>query len=322
MKPEIRHLVPKCGLLLVDGEHAAYRSYYVFPNMSYNGKPTGLIFGFLNLFRTALRRYNPFITVICWGGKRKDLFRRELSPAYKASRDSEEPPVGLYEQIDGLKEIIKHLGFLQIRGERLEADDVIAILSMQASFKGSASNPWEVYILSGDKDLLQLVSSNVKVIAPTGKEEDEIYTIKRIKEEYGLSDPTLLADVAALAGDRGDGVEGIRGIGGKTALKLIQDYGSIFKWVGEHELSIYHPDCLSPRVAKLSGEICDKVFPSWDLVKLPPPWLKEKMWHEERSILDQFKFATSRERSSVDLEAAIRMFSDWGFNKIKATDFG
>jgi DNA polymerase-1 len=198
-------------LYLIDGSSFLYRFFYAIKNLSNNGYPTSVIFGFSRLL---LSLKDASYILICFDSKEK-TFRKESFADYKKQR----PPMpdDLSIQIEPTKEIIKAFGvnYLEIAG--FEADDIIATLATK--FK----NDFDIVIITQDKDLFQLVDDNTFIYDPV---KNITYDYKKTIEKFDI-EPSQISDFLALAGDSSDGIPGISGIGTKTAVKLLQTYKSI-----------------------------------------------------------------------------------------------
>ncbi|MBB2481559.1 5'-3' exonuclease [Bacillus sp. APMAM] len=210
-------------LLLVDGMALLFRAFYATSvtgqyMINSKGMPTNAVQGFMRHLLTALEEMNPTHAVVCWDMGSK-TFRNEKFEGYKANRDA--PPVELIPQFDLVKEVVTAFDIPNIGVVGFEADDCIGTLAK------SMQNDLQVSILTGDKDLLQLVDHQIHVnIIQKGFGNYKTYSNDIFYEEYGIS-PSQFIDVKALMGDTSDGYPGVKGIGEKTALKLIQQYGSI-----------------------------------------------------------------------------------------------
>ncbi len=198
-------------IYLVDGSSFLYRFYYAIKNLSHNGFPTSVIFGFSRLLLSL--KDEKFI-LICFDSKEK-TFRKALFDDYKKQRPK--MPEELSVQINPTKEIINAFGinYLEIPG--FEADDIIATLTIK--FK----KDYEIVIVTQDKDLFQLVEDNVYIFDPV---KNATYDYKKTVEKFGVL-PNQISDLLALIGDASDGIPGINGIGPKTAAKLLHDYTNI-----------------------------------------------------------------------------------------------
>ncbi|WP_420843743.1 5'-3' exonuclease [Listeria costaricensis] len=229
----------KENLLIVDGMALLFRSFYatsVTKQFMYNadGMPTNAVQGMLRHLLAAIRQAEPTHTLIAWDMGAK-TFRNELFDGYKANRTA--PPEEMIPQFDLAKEVTARFGFQNIGVPGYEADDCIGTISKHAA------DFLPTTVLSGDKDLLQLISGTNHVwIMQKGYGNYKRYDEAVFFAEMGIT-PLQFIDVKALMGDTSDGYPGVRGIGEKTALKLIQDYGSI-------EGVLAHLELLKPGVQK------------------------------------------------------------------------
>jgi 5'-3' exonuclease len=212
-------------LLLLDASAYIFRAYYSMPPIHRpDGMPTGAVMGFCKMLNSLLLNRmlegeQPRL-VLCFDAKGK-TFRHDIYDKYKANRPA--APMDLVPQFDLVRQAAKAYGICQIEAIRFEADDVIATLACKAIEEGVDAN-----IMSGDKDLMQLVtelnvSPSIQIIDPMKKERT---TYQQVIEKWQVP-PKKLGDLLALAGDTADNVPGVRGIGPKTAAKLINDFGSL-----------------------------------------------------------------------------------------------
>lgn len=210
-------------VLLVDGIALLFRHFYatsLHNQFMYNSKgiPTNGIQGFVRHIFTAINEINPSHVAVCWD-MGQSTFRNDMYTDYKQNRPA--PPEELIPQFDYVKEISDQFGFINVGMTNYEADDVIGTLAKTFSDNN------EVHIITGDKDLLQCINNNVEVwLIKKGFNIYNRYTLARFNEEYQLN-PQQLIDIKAFMGDSADGYPGVKGIGEKTALKLIQTYGSV-----------------------------------------------------------------------------------------------
>jgi DNA polymerase-1 len=208
-------------LYLVDGHALAFRSYYAFirqPLVNSKGEETSAVFGFLNTMLNLIAGKNPDYVAVVFDTP-APTFRHERFADYKANRT--EMPESLAEQLPVIYELLRTMEIAQFSLEGFEADDLIATIARK--FEGEV----DVKVVSGDKDLLQLVSDRVHVIRP-GKAnvlENEIDT-GGMMDSLGLTASQII-DYLALVGDTSDNVPGVRGVGQKTALKLLNEHGSL-----------------------------------------------------------------------------------------------
>ncbi|UXV33924.1 5'-3' exonuclease [Staphylococcus sp. IVB6181] len=210
-------------VLLVDGMALLFRHFHAtsihhqFMRDS-NGVPTNGVQGFVRHIFSAIDTINPSHIAVCWD-MGQHTFRNEMFTEYKKHRPA--PPDELIPQFDLVKDVSNALGFLNIGAKNYEADDVIGTLSHELSHDN------EIYIVTGDKDILQCINANVEVwLTKKGFNIYNRYDLKRYQEEYQL-DPLQLIDIKAFMGDSADGYPGVKGIGEKTAHKLILKYQSV-----------------------------------------------------------------------------------------------
>jgi DNA polymerase-1 len=207
-------------LLLIDAMNLVFRAYFAFVNRplrTTEGFNTGAIFGFVKMVRKALEDVKPTHVAVAFEGG--PTFRNELYPEYKANRAA--APDELKAQVEPVKEIARAMGIPVLEVPGAEADDVIATLSRRA---GGFD---EVVILSGDKDLMQLVGDRVHILAPkSGVSDVEELGSEQVREKMDVA-PGQIRDLLALAGDSSDNVPGVPGVGNKTAAKLLAEFGSL-----------------------------------------------------------------------------------------------
>ena len=208
-------------LFLLDGTALAYRAFHAMARTGLadrHGRPTGAIFGFVNTVFRILRTEAPDHLAVAF-----DLpgptFRHELYADYKATR--ERMPPELVEQMPRLREVVRALGYPVLEVPGWEADDVLATVARRASGEGA-----RVFIVTGDKDLMQLVDERVSIYNVLTKGDAvELLDPKGVEEKFGVP-PDRVADVLALMGDTSDNVPGVPGIGPKTAVELVRRFGS------------------------------------------------------------------------------------------------
>lgn len=211
------------SLLLVDGMSLLFRGFYataVHNNFMRNseGVPTNALFGFTRYMLDAISIYQPTHVICCWDTPHP-TFRHKLYQGYKANRGA--PPEELIPQFSLVQPLAESFGALNIEKVGFEADDLIGTL---ATMFRSEMN---VKILTSDQDSLQLVDDNVhSIIMKRGFSNYKPYTIATLFDEFGLS-PKQIIDLKALMGDSSDNYPGVKGIGEKTALKLLNEYESI-----------------------------------------------------------------------------------------------
>ena len=206
----------KPRLFLIDGSNYVYRAYYAIRVLSNSkGFPTNAIYGFTNMLMKLCREYAPVYIAVVFDAK-GPTFRHEAFEDYKANRKA--MPDDLIPQIPYIKDIVRGFSIPVIEMEGMEADDIIGTLVMSW-----ASEELEAVIVSGDKDMMQLVSDHAVMIDTM---KDKTYDIEGVKEKFGVG-PDRVIDILGLAGDASDNIPGVPGIGEKTALKLVGEFGSI-----------------------------------------------------------------------------------------------
>ena len=205
-------------LLLVDGNSFCYRAYYAIRSLSNSkGEPTNALYGFITMLRKLFKEEAPHSIAICFD-RHEPTFRHERFKDYKAHRKP--MPEDLVSQIEPIKKFCRLSGFAIYEMPGYEADDLIGTLAVKAEKKG-----YEIFIVTADKDAMQLVSEHIKVLNP--HKESRIYDSQKVKERFEGLGPEKVVDVMALMGDASDNIPGVSGVGEKTALKLIQQFGSV-----------------------------------------------------------------------------------------------
>lgn len=203
--------------LIIDGSSLFYRAFYAMPGLTApSGEPTGAVTGFANTLLKILREYSPDLAAVALDSAKK-TFRNEIFSDYKATRP--EMPDDLAAQLPMLKEFVEVLGIKTCAAIGYEADDIIGTLTTQA-----AEN-FSVDILTGDRDALQLIGENVRVLL-NRKSDIEVYDEEKFLAEYGFA-PSKLVDFKGLSGDASDNIPGVKGIGPKNATALIKEFGSL-----------------------------------------------------------------------------------------------
>lgn len=209
-------------LLVVDGNSILNRAFYGIRLLTTkDGRPTNGIYGFMNIFLSLLEKTEADCVAVAFDLK-APTFRHKMYDGYKAGRHP--APEELIEQFAPLKELLTSLGYAVVEKEGYEADDILGTLSRACSKDDFC------YIATGDRDSLQLVAGNVKVLLTTTKTGQTVttdYDIAKIYEDYKVKDPLQLIDIKAIQGDSSDNIPGVAGIGPKGAVELISKYGSI-----------------------------------------------------------------------------------------------
>ena len=224
-------------LLIVDGHHYAYRSFYAIRAMNApDGFPTNALYGFINALRRMRARVAPTHIAVIWDGG-LDEGRTEALPNYKAGRDP--MPDDLELQLDALDEWLNAAGLHSWCHEGVEADDVIGTLTRQAEAAGLP-----VVVASSDKDFFQLINPNDKT--------DTLWQAEQVRAKTGV-EPAQIIDWLSLVGDSVDGIPGVRGVGPKTATKLLLEYRTVENLYSN--LDDVKPDGLQGRLREAKAEV-------------------------------------------------------------------
>tara|TARA_X000001036_G_scaffold120749_2_gene114270 strand:+ start:580 stop:3255 length:2676 start_codon:yes stop_codon:yes gene_type:complete len=209
-------------LFLIDGMAIIYRAHFAMiknPLLTRDGRHTSAIFGFLNSILKMIKDEKPDYLAIVLDSKAK-TFRHDLFTEYKANR--QKMPEELAEQLSPLYDILNKMNIPLVSLDGYEADDLIGTIAKEAE-----SDNFETYIMTGDKDMMQLVSDRVFVYSPGNRfKPTTTYTSEKVIDKWGVS-PKQFIDYLAMVGDSSDNVPGIDGIGAKTAVKLIHEYNTL-----------------------------------------------------------------------------------------------
>jgi DNA polymerase-1 len=211
-------------LILVDGSSYLFRAFHALPPLvNGKGQPTGAIKGVINMIRSLVRQYPDSHIAVVFDAKGK-TFRNDMYSEYKANR----PPMPdeLRSQIDPIHKLIKAMGLPLLVIDGVEADDVIGTLASQAT-----SARINTLVSTGDKDLAQLVNERVCLLNTM---TNESLDIAGVEKKFGLP-PELIVEYLALMGDKSDNIPGVPGVGPKTAVKWLQEYGSIESLIANAE---------------------------------------------------------------------------------------
>ena len=210
-------------LVIIDGKSVFYRGYYAMGNLATSkGEPTSGVYGFAVIAMEIVRNIQPDQVVVAWDKARTSTAKRlAIFKDYKAGRVK--PPEDFYAQIPLLRELISALSWGFMEADEYEADDIIGTLARQADEAGD----YMTYIVSSDLDMLQIVDENTKMYRILrGFSDLEEMDIPAVEEKYGILKSQFL-DLKALKGDNSDNIPGVSGIGEKTAVKLLNEYGSL-----------------------------------------------------------------------------------------------
>ena len=241
---------------ILDSYGLIFRCYFAFisrPLTNSRGENVSALFGFFRNFHYILQHYKPGCIVAAMDSKTK-TFRHEMYDQYKATRPK--TPEDLHAQVPWICEVLETLGIPVLQCDGYEADDIIATVARKCRETGRTCR-----ILSGDKDLMQLVDDTTQILKPvTGGETWKVTGIEGVEAEWGVKPPQLL-DLLSLYGDSADNIPGVRGVGVKTASKLLNDYGDLD--------GIYaHIDEIKGAMQKKLAEGKKDAYFSRDLVRL------------------------------------------------------
>lgn len=229
------------SVVLVDGFGLIFRAYFAIPTTlsTASGEQTNAVYGFATMLLDVINKRKPeYVVIALETGK---TFRHDLYPEYKGTRAS--MPEDLRDQLERVKELISVLNIPIKMQDNFEADDIIGTLSGQLAAEGH-----EVFVITGDSDLLQLAAPNVTIVLPGARRFGELreFGVPEVIERYGFG-PEFVPDYKALVGDTSDNIPGVPGIGDKTAKKLIIEFGPI-------EEIFAHKDEVTPTRARNSLE--------------------------------------------------------------------
>jgi len=215
----------KKRLIIIDGNAVIHRAFHALPPLTTKaGQLVNAIYGFLLVFFKVAKEFQPDFIVATFDAP-GPTFRHQKYQPYKATR--EKAPQELYDQIPKVKEILESFNIPIFEKPGLEADDLIGTISKKAP-KKQILPEIETIILTGDMDALQLVDKNTKVyVLRKGVKDAVLYNEEKVKEKYQGLTPNQLIDFKALRGDPSDNIPGVFGVGEKTAIKLIKEFGSL-----------------------------------------------------------------------------------------------
>lgn len=294
--------------LVLDGSSLIFRAFYALPGLSdSHGQPTGAIFGFSNMLTKLMAEQQPDLMVLAFD-KSRHTFRTERYADYKGTRDK--TPEELLSQFPLLREFAANMGIPFLEKDNYEADDIIGTLATQAAAKG-----YDVRVITGDRDALQLVRPNLRVLlTKKGISEIKDYDTAAFEEEYGF-EPLKLIDLKGLMGDTSDNIPGVPGVGPKTASKLLLAYGSVenvLAHVGEvsgkklkENLQTYADQArLSKELATIELHVPDLAFAEEDY-RIQPDMEKMQAFcddHELRVVWRNFERLYGPAELALDLD--------------------
>lgn len=259
-------------LLLVDGHYYAYRSFFAIRGLTNSkGEPTNAVYGFIKTLRRMVTDLEPELAAVCWDQGLPER-RTQLQPEYKQQRA--EMPDDLSVQLPLIRDMVAAAGFREIAEPDTEADDWMAVYALEAQKQGM-----EAVLATNDKDLFQLVGDGIYIYttakADLASPKDKFALLGRPEAEakWGVA-PDRIGDVLALTGDSVDNIRGVEGLGPKTAVKLIREFGSL------EDLLARAPEIGSPKIREKIVEAHDRILANREMVRLdldlqPPVPLRE-----------------------------------------------
>lgn len=291
----------KRKLLLLDGHSLAYRAFFALPDtlVTSSGQLTNAVYGFTSMLIKLLGDEQPAGVAVCFD-RGRPAFRHDRYGEYKANR--RETPSEFSEQLGLIREVLEKLRVPTVELEGYEADDLLATLAKRAAEEGD-----EVVIVSGDRDVLQLVGNGVTaMMTRRGISDMAHYDTEGVRERYGVT-PEQWTDYVALKGETSDNLPGVPGIGDKTAAKLIQTYGDI-------ETVIAHADELTPKIRAGVAEMAEQLRINKELghllddveIDVDPQEIRLQPWDDEevRTLFTSLEFRSLYERlKELDVRA-------------------
>jgi len=276
-------------LYLIDGSGYIFRAYYGIRALSSpSGEPTNAVYGFASMIQKVLDEEQPEYIAIMFDTARKS-FRTELYEAYKANRPP--PPEDLVPQFARIHEVTEAFKLPLYKKEGYEADDYIATWTRLA-----LENDFDVKIITGDKDLMQLVNDRVELWEPM---REKLYRAKEVEEKFGVP-PEQIGDLLALMGDASDNIPGVRGVGQKTAAKLLKEHGTL-----EGVLK-------AATEGRIKGKICQKIADAVDDARLSRKLVELEYNVQIDESLESLKY------SGPDVDEQVRLYGELGFRRLLA----
>lgn len=278
VKSEVKMQENQKRLIIIDGNSVIHRAYHALPALTTKkGELVNAVYGFLLVFLKAIREFQPDYIAACFDFP-APTFRHEKYKEYKAKRPP--APEELYQQIPKVKEVLKIFNVPIFEKEGFEADDIIGTISKKFPKKqvgARRAGGWRVgwspevesIILSGDLDTLQLVDKDTKVyFLRKGVKDTFLYDENLVKEKYQGLTPEQLTDFKALKGDPSDNIPGVTGIGEKTAISLILEFGSLENLYQEIEKRTEKSKKIKPQLREILLKSKEIAFLSKDLVQI------------------------------------------------------
>ena len=276
-------------LYLIDGSGYIFRAYYGIRALSSpSGEPTNAVYGFASMIQKVLDEEQPEYIAIMFDTARKS-FRTELYEDYKANRPP--PPEDLVPQFARIHEVTEAFKLPLYKKEGYEADDYIATWTRLA-----LENDFDVKIITGDKDLMQLVNDRVELWEPM---REKLYRAKEVEEKFGVP-PEQIGDLLALMGDASDNIPGVRGVGQKTAAKLLKEHETL-----EGVLK-------AATEGRIKGKICQKIADSVEAARLSRKLVELEYNVEIEEPIESLRY------NGPDVDEQVRLYGELGFRRLLA----
>jgi len=278
-------MAAKETLYLVDGSSYIYRAYFAIRHLSSpKGFPTNALYGFTQMLLKLIKDRQPGHVAVVFDLGRQ-TFRTELYPEYKANRAA--MPDDLVPQIVPIKEMVRAFNIPVLEKQGFEADDIIGTIARQCEEAGM-----DVVVVTGDKDLMQIVTANVTLLDTM---KDKVSGIPEVLERFGV-EPERVIEILGLAGDTSDNIPGVPGVGEKTALKLIQEFGSL--------------DTLLERAGEVKGKTGERIREFADQARL-----SRKLATIDRNTPIEFRYEDLAV-SPPDTKRLADLFREYGFTTL------
>lgn len=307
----------KKKLIIIDSNSVIHRAFHALPPLSTKeGELVNAVYGFLLVFLKAIKEFKPDFIAACFDVP-APTFRHKKFKGYKAKRPP--APKELYNQIPKVKEVLQILNVPIFEKEGFEADDIIGTISKKFPQKQIFPEV-ETIILSGDLDVLQLVNDKTKVyLLRKGVKNTVLYDEDLVREKYSGLKPIQLVDFRALRGDPSDNIPGVRGVGEKTAISLLKQFGTVENLYKELEKNSEESKEVKPKIKELLLQQKEQAFISRDLAEIQKNVLidlnlKKSQWgkFDEQKVIETFKglgfhslikrFSELKEKSVVDVK--------------------
>jgi DNA polymerase-1 len=274
---------------VIDGSGYIFRAYYgIRPLSSPSGEPANAVFGFANMIQRMLDDDQPEYIAITFDTKAK-TFRSDLYEDYKAHRPP--PPEDLIPQFARIHQVTEAFQLPLFKQDGFEADDFIATLTQKA-----LAEDFDVKVITGDKDLMQLVNDRVTLWEPM---REKLYRPPQVEEKFGVL-PDKIGDLLALMGDSSDNIPGVRGVGPKTASKLLSAHGDL-----EGVLK-------AAQEGRIKGKICEKIASGVDLARLSRQLVELKDDIDIKESIEELRY------TGPNTEAQIALYRELGFQRLLA----